>query len=244
MGRAHEVRAKAMAATAAAKSALYNRMSRDIYLAAKKGSTDPNSNIALRSAIASAKKAQVPSHVIENAIKKAAGGGGEQLSLNVYEGYGPGNSAIIVETLSDNVNRAFTNVRSVFTKCGGTIGTNGCVSYMFTKYAVVEFLGKSEDEALEILLDAGIDVQDASTDDEGYVRVLAEPHQLEAMQNAFAAAGISEFETNEVKLIPAEEIELDDEKMVKFERMLNMLDEVEDVQNVYHNVKLRETEEE
>ena len=118
MGRAHEVRAKAMAATAAAKSALYNRMSRDIYLAAKKGSTDPNANIALRTAIDKAKKAQVPSHVIENAIKKAAGGSGEALIRNVYEGYGPVNSAIIVETLTDNVNRAFTEVRSVFTKCG------------------------------------------------------------------------------------------------------------------------------
>ena len=240
MGRAHEVRAKAMAATAAAKSALYNRMSRDIYLAAKKGSTDPNSNIALRSAIDKAKKAQVPSHVIDNAIKKASGGNGEALVRNVYEGDGPGNSAIIVETLTDNVNRAFTEVRSVFTKCGGTIGTNGCVSYMFTKYAVIEFLGKTADEALEILLNAGIDVIDATTDDEGYVRVLAEPSALEAMEEAFAAAGVNDFATDEVKLIPSEELELNEEKLAKFNRMLDMLDEVEDVQNVYHNVKLPE----
>lgn len=244
MGRAHEVRAKAMAATAAAKSALYNRMSRDIYLAAKKGSTDPNSNIALRSAIDKAKKAQVPSHVIDNAIKKASGGSGEALVRNVYEGYGPGNSAIIVETLTDNVNRAFTEVRSVFTKCGGTIGTNGCVSYMFTKYAVIEFLGKTADEALEILLNAGVDVIDATTDDEGYVRVLAEPSALEAMEEAFAAAGVNDFATDEVKLIPSEELELNEEKLAKFNRMLDMLDEVEDVQNVYHNVKLPEEDDE
>lgn len=244
MGRAHEVRAKAMAATAAAKSALYNRMSRDIYLAAKSGSTDPNANISLRSAIEKAKKAQVPSHVIDNAIKKAAGGTGESLSLNVYEGYGPGNSAIIVETLTDNVNRAFTEVRSIFTKCGGSIGTNGCVSYMFNKYAVVEFTGKTADETLDILLEAGVDVIDATEDDEGYVRVLAEPSALKDMENALAAAGIQEFDTNEVKLIPSEEIELDEEKLVKFERMLGMLEEADDVQNVYHNVKLPETEEE
>ena len=244
MGRAHEVRAKAMAATAAAKSALYNRMSRDIYLAAKKGSTDPNSNIALRSAIDKAKKAQVPSHVIDNAIKKASGGNGEAFVRNVYEGYGPGNSAIIVETLTDNVNRAFTEVRSVFTKCGGTIGTNGCVSYMFTKYAVIEFLGKTADEALEILLNAGVDVIDATTDDEGYVRVLAEPSALEAMEEAFAAAGVNDFATDEVKLIPSEELELNEEKLAKFNRMLDMLDEVEDVQNVYHNVKLPEEDDE
>jgi len=242
MGRAHEVRAKAMAATAAAKSALYNRMSRDIYLAAKGGSTDPNSNISLRSAIDKAKKAQVPSHVIENAIKKASGGSGEALVMNVYEGYGPGNSAIIVETLTDNVNRAFTEVRSVFTKCGGSIGTNGCVSYMFTKYAVVEFIGKSEDETLDILLNAGVDVIDCSTDDEGYVRVLADPASLKDMEEALGAAGVAEFDVNEVKLIPSEEIELNEEKLPKFQRMLDMLDEVEDVQNVYHNVKLPEEE--
>ena len=243
MGRAHEVRAKAMAATAAAKSALYNRMSRDIYLAAKNGSTDPNSNIALRSVIDKAKKQQVPSHVIENAIKKAAGGTGEALISNVYEGYGPGNSAIIVETLTDNVNRAFTEVRSAFTKCGGSIGTNGCVSYMFTKYAVIEFIGKSADETLEILLEAGVDVIDASTDEEGYVRVLAEPAALKAMEEALAAAGVNEFDVDEVKLIPSEEVEIDGEKLVKFERLLSMLDEVDDVQKVYHNVKLPETEE-
>ena len=240
MGRAHEVRAKAMAATTAAKSALYNRMSRDIYLAAKKGSTDPNSNIALRSVIEKAKKAQVPSHVIDNAIKKAVGGTGEALNLVVYEGYGPGNSAIIVEALTDNVNRAFTGIRTAFTKCGGSIGTNGCVSYMFTKYAIVEFLGKSADEALEICLEAGVDVVDASTDDEGYVRVLAEPGCLEAMEKAFEEAGITEFETNEVNLIPSDELELDGDKLVKFERLLAMLDEVDDVQKVYHNVKLPE----
>ncbi len=244
MGRAHEVRAKAMAATAAAKSALYNRMSRDIYLAAKKGSTDPNANIALRTAIDKAKKAQVPSHVIENAIKKAAGGSGEALIRNVYEGYGPGNSAIIVETLTDNVNRAFTEVRSVFTKCGGSIGTNGCVSYMFNRNAVVEFTGKTADETLEILLEAGVDVIDVSMDEDDYVRVLADPSSLEAIEEALAAAGIKEFDTDEIKLIPSDEIVLNEEKLAKFERMLDMLDEVDDVQNVYHNVKLPETEEE
>ena len=244
MGRAHEVRAKAMAATAAAKSALYNRMSRDIYLAAKKGSADPNSNIALRSVIEKAKKAQVPSHVIDNAIKKAQGGTGEALSPVVYEGYGPGNSAIIVEALTDNVNRAFTGIRSAFTKCGGSIGTHGCVSYMFTKYAIIEFTGKTEDEALEILLEADIAVEEVTTDDEGYVRVLAEPASLDAMEKAFEAAGITEFETNEVNLIPSDEIVLADDKLEKFERLLSMLDEVDDVQKVYHNVKLPESDEE
>ena len=159
-------------------------------------------------------------------------------------GYGPGNSAIIVEALTDNVNRAFTGIRSAFTKCGGSIGTNGCVSYMFTKYAIIEFTGKSEDEALEILLEADIAVEEVTTDDEGYVRVLAEPSSLDAMEKAFEAAGITEFETNEVNLIPSDEIVLTDDKLEKFERLLSMLDEVDDVQKVYHNVNLPDTEEE
>jgi transcriptional/translational regulatory protein YebC/TACO1 len=99
------------------------------------------------------------------------------------------------------------------------------------------------DETLEILLEAGVDVIDASTDEEGYVRVLAEPSALEAMEEAFAAAGINEFETDEVKLIPSDEVVLTDEKLVKFERLLSMLDEVDDVQKVYHNVKLPEESE-
>ena len=115
---------------------------------------------------------------------------------------------------------------------------------MFTKYAVIEFLGKTADEALEILLNAGVDVIDATTDDEGYVRVLAEPSALEAMEEAFAAAGVNDFATDEVKLIPSEELELNEEKLAKFNRMLDMLDEVEDVQNVYHNVKLPEEDDE
>lgn len=243
MGRAHEVRAKAMAATAAAKSALYNRMSRDIYLAAKNGSTDPNANTALRSAIEKAKKSQVPSHVIENAIKKAAGGSGEALNRSVYEGYGPGNSAIIVETLTDNVNRAVTEVRSAFTKCGGTLGVGGCVSYMFNKQAVLEFYGKTADETLDILLEAGVEVNDATASEDGLVTVLAEPSALQEAESALRAAGINDFETNEVDLVPNEEIVLDEEALKKFERLLNMLDEAEDVQNVYHNVKLPETDE-
>ena len=106
MGRAHEVRAKAMAATAAAKSSLYNRISREVYMAAKSGVPDPKTNITLRSAVEKAKRAQVPAHVIENAINKAKGGQGENLTSLRYEGYGPGNCCVIVEALTDNVNRA------------------------------------------------------------------------------------------------------------------------------------------
>ena len=243
MGRAHEVRAKAMAATAAAKSALYNRMSREIYLAAKNG-TDPNGNTALRTAIDKAKKAQVPSHVIENAIKKAAGGSGEALISNTYEGYGPGNSALIVTTLTDNVNRAVTAVRSAFTKCGGTLGTNGCVSYMFSNKAILEFYGKTADETLDILLEAGVDVEDATVDEDGLVTVFADPSSLDDARNALIAAGVNEFETAEVSLEPAERITLDETALVKFERLLSFLDEADDVQNVYHNVELPESEEE
>ncbi len=237
MGRAHEVRAKAMAATAAAKSALYNRLSREVYMAAKSGVPDVTMNTALRSAVEKAKKAQVPSHVIENAINKAKGGTGEALTSARYEGYGPGNCCIIVEALTDNVNRAVSEIRSAFTKCGGKLGVTGCVSHLFNHTAIVEFTGKTVDETLEILLETDAEITDV-TEEDGNTVVYAAPKDLFKVKEALEAAGINEFITAESTIIPFETIKLDEEHMVRFNRMLDMLDEAQDVQNVYHNVEL------
>lgn len=237
MGRAHEVRAKAMAATAAAKSALYNRLSREVYMAAKSGVPDVTMNTALRSAVEKAKKAQVPSHVIENAINKAKGGTGEALTSSRYEGYGPGNCCIIVEALTDNVNRAVSEIRSAFTKCGGKLGVTGCVSHLFNHTAIVEFNGKTVDETLEILLDTDAEITDV-TEEDGNVVVYAAPKDLYKVKEALEKAGISEFITAESTIIPFETVKLDEEHMARFNRMLDMLDEAQDVQNVYHNVEM------
>lgn len=235
MGRAHEVRAKAMAATAAAKSALYNRISREVYMAAKSGVPDVAMNTSLRSAVEKAKKAQVPSHVIENAINKAKGGAGEALTSSRYEGYGPGNCWVIVEALTDNVNRAVSEIRAAFTKVGGKFGAG--VSHLFDYTAVIEFNGKSVDETLEILLETDAEVNDV-TEEDGNVVIYAAPSDLNKVKEALEAAGINDFVMSEVTYIPSDTVELDDEQMEKFKRMLDMLDEAQDVQEVYHNVKM------
>lgn len=237
MGRAHEVRAKSMAATAAAKSALYNRISREVYMAAKAGVPDPTMNITLRSAVEKAKKAQVPAHVIENAINKAKGGTGENLTATRYEGYGPGNCCIIVEALTDNVNRAVSEIRAAFTKCHGKLGVTGCVSHLFNATAIIEFKGKSVEETLDILLEAEVDVTDV-VEEEGNVVVYAAPSDLHKVKSALENSGITDFETAENTVLPFETIKLDAENLELFKRMLNMLDEAQDVQDVYHNVEI------
>lgn len=236
MGRAHEVRAKSMAATAAAKSALYNRISREVYMAAKSGVPDVKMNTTLRSAVEKAKRAQVPSHVIENAINKAKGGSGEALTRTRYEGYGPGNCCIIVDALTDNVNRAVSEIRSAFTKAGGKLGVTGCVSHLFNHTSIVEFTGKTVDETLDILLETDADVADVA-EEEGNVVVYAAPNDLNKVKEALENAGVTEFLTAESTIIPFETVTLDEEQMEKFKRMLNMLDEAQDVQDVFHNVE-------
>ena len=233
MGRAHEVRAKSMAATAAAKSALYNRISREVYMAAKSGVPDVKMNTTLRSAVEKAKRAQVPSHVIENAINKAKGGNGEALTSSRYEGYGPGNCCVIVEALTDNVNRAVSEIRSAFTKVGGKL----CVSHLFNHTAIIEFSGKTIDETLEILLETDADITDVTQED-GNIVIYAAPSDLNKIKETLENANITEFVMAETTVLPYETVKLDDEQMEKFQRMLNMLDEAQDVQDVYHNVEM------
>lgn len=239
MGRAHEVRAKAMAATAAAKSALYNRMSREIYLAAKNGIPDIKMNLSLKNVVEKAKRAQVPGHVIDNAIKKAQGNSGEVLTATRYEGYGPGNCCVIVDALTDNVNRAVTEIRSAFTKTGGKLGVSGCVSHYFNFTSIIEFVGKTVDETLELLLEAEVDVSDVVEED-GHTVVYSAPTTLNKIKEVLETAGVTEFFMAETTMLPFETVTLVGEELEKFNRMMNMLDEAQDVQDVYHNVKLGE----
>ena len=149
MGRAHEVRAKAMAATAAARSALFMRASKEIYMAAKSGVPDPDSNLALRSAIEKWKSQHVTKEVIERAIQKAKGGSAESYEQGRYEAFGPGGSLFIVDTLTDNTNRALTSVRTAITKKGGHMGS---VKFNFTETGIFAFKGTNRDEIEETLI--------------------------------------------------------------------------------------------
>lgn len=239
MGRAFEVRKVAMAKTAATKSKLYAKFGREIYLAAKSGTPDPDTNQTLKRMIEKAKKEQVPADVIKRNIDKAKGGGEDNLTSIRYEGFGPGNSMLIVECLTDNVNRTISEVRNCFTKTGGKLGISGSVVHQFNHQAVFSIKGITEDEVLEILVGNDLDVSDIETDEEG-VTIYSDATNFSAIRIAFNEANPElEYDTEQIMWLPIMETTLDDqEDQDKFERLTNMLDELDDVQDVYHNVAL------
>ena len=235
MGRAHEVRAKSMAATAAKRSALFMRASKEIYMAAKSGVPDINANLALRSAVEKWKSQQVTKDVIERAIQKAKGGSGEHYEAGRYEFFGPGGSLFIVDTLTDNVNRALTDVRSVFTKRGGHMGS---VSFNFTEQGVLVFKGAKKDQVEETLILGDVDVREVNEDGE-FIEALVSPTDLNKAKEVLKGINVTEFETAEIQMIANEIIQVTDpEAKDKINQILDALDEVSDVQEVYHNVEL------
>ena len=243
MGRAHEVRAASMAKTAAMKSSKYAKWGKEIFQAAKAGVPDPEMNQSLKRTIERAKKDQCPADVIKRAIAKAQGVASGASKEKVYEGYGPGNVAMIVECLTDNDNRTFTEVRTAFNKTGGTIGT--AVSYMFARKAQFSFEGMSEDEAMEALMNAELDFEDMSTDEDGFVNITANPSDFEAIKAALEGAKPDlEFDTCSVDLIPSTYVDLDEDHEAKFKRLLGLLREYDDVSEIYHNANITEDDEE
>ena len=234
MGRAHEVRAKAMAATAAARSALFMRASKEIYMAAKSGEPDPEMNLALRSAIEKWKGQHVTKDVIDRAIQKAKGGSAEAYTAGRYEAFGPGGSLFIIDTLTDNSNRAFIAVRTAVTKKGGHLGST---LFNFTEVGMFVFSGTNRDEVEETLILSDVDVREVNLD-EDKIEVLVEPTAFAAARSVLADMGVTEFDLAEITFLPNEPVSIDDpEDRRKFDELCAMLDEIEDVQNVYHNVQ-------
>ncbi len=233
MGRAHEVRAKAMAATAAKRSALFNRASKEIYMAAKSGEPDPSMNLALRSAIEKWRGQNVTKEVIDRAIQKAKGGSAESYTQGRYEAFGPGGSLLIVDSLTDNSNRALVEIRTAITKKGGHLGS---VIFNFTETGVFDFNGTNRDEVEEALILGDVDLREVTLED-GVISVLVEPAAFAQARDVLADLGVTEFITSEITFLPNEPVELTDpEDKRKFTEMLDLLDDCEDVQNVYHNV--------
>lgn len=232
MGRHFEVRAAAMAATAKAKSAIYMRASKEIYAAAKSGEPDPNSNLALRSAIEKYRKT-CPKDVIERAIEKAKGGDAVSYIPGRYEFFGPGNSYVIIDTLTDNVNRAFVGVRTIVTRKGGKLGT---VNYNFQYLGIIDFKGENRDEVEENLILNDVDVQSVDLED-GEIEVRVTPADLDKAKKVLNDMGINDFDTCEATMVPNEYITLEGDDLTHFKNMLADLDESEDVQAVYHNVE-------
>jgi YebC/PmpR family DNA-binding regulatory protein len=238
MGRAYQNRKDSMAKTSDAKARVYSKYGREIYVVAKSGGLDPAGNLALRSLIDRAKKDQVPTHVIDKAIEKAKGGAGENFELARYEGYGPGNCMVIIECLTDNPNRTFGDVRLCFTKTKTKIGTQGAVSHMFDHLTILRFGGQDEETVLDTLLMSDVDVIDIENE-EGMLTVFAPHTESFKAKNALSDAfGEIDYEVDEVQFIAQNTAPLDNEDdKAMFERFMDMLNDLDDVQNIYHSVE-------
>ena len=221
----------------AAKGKIFTIIGREIAVAVKEGGPDPNNNFKLATVIAKAKANNMPNDTIERGIKKAAGEGGNvNYEYITYEGYGPSGIAIIVDTLTDNKNRTAANVRAAFTKGSGNIGTPGCVSFMFDKKGQIiidkEEIDMSADDLMMTALDAG--AEDFNEEDDSY-EILTDPDSFDEVNKKLCDAGIPMLSA-EVTMIPQNYVELTNEDDIKcLNRILDILDEDDDVQNVYHN---------
>ncbi|MCP8969964.1 YebC/PmpR family DNA-binding transcriptional regulator [Ectobacillus ponti] len=218
-------------------SRVYAKFGREIYVAARRGEPNPESNQALRFVLERAKTYNVPRAIIDRAIDKAKGGSDETFDELRYEGFGPNGSMVIVDALTNNVNRTASDVRAAFGKNGGNMGVSGSVAYMFDEIAVVGVEGKTAEEALEILMEADVDARDI-LEEEDHVIVYAEPSDLHAVQQAFKAAGVTDFTVAEITMLAQNEVELPEDALAKFEKMIDALEDLDDVQRVYHNVDL------
>ncbi|NAW33292.1 YebC/PmpR family DNA-binding transcriptional regulator [Halomonas alimentaria] len=240
MGRAFQNRKESMAKTAAAKTKVYSKYGREIYVCAKQGGTDPAGNLSLRGLIERAKKDQVPTHVIDKALDKASGVGGEDFSPARYEGFGPGNCMVIVDCLTDNPNRTFGEVRTCFNKAKSKLGTPGSVSHMFDHCAILAFQGSDEEAVLEALMEADVDVTDIENE-AGQITVFA-PHTeyAKAKQALLDAFGELDFEVDEIQFVPQATTPLEGDDVAMFEKLLDALNDCDDVQNVFHSAELPE----
>lgn len=238
MGRSFENRKHAIFKTAAVKSKLYSRYGKLLYVVAKNGVPDPDNNPALRNLIERAKREQVPAHVIDKAIEKAKGAGGEDFQPVRYEGFGPGGCSVIVDCLTDNNNRTITDIRTCFTRMGAKLGPTGSVSHMFDHLAIFAFKGDNADTVLEALLNADVDVKDVECHD-GDVTVFAPAGEFNKAKTALLAAFPKiDLETQEITFHPQATKELSADDVPSFEKFMALLNDCDDVQEIYHNAVL------
>ncbi|NVJ60996.1 MAG: YebC/PmpR family DNA-binding transcriptional regulator [Gammaproteobacteria bacterium] len=238
MGRAFQNRKESMAKTSDQNAKVYSKFSREIYVTAKAGGIDPDGNLALRSLLERAKRSQVPAHVIEKALDKATGGAGEDFSVARYEGFGPGNVMVIVECLTDNPNRTFGDVRLCFTKTKCKIGTQGAVSHMFDHCAIFVFPSNNEEAVLDALMEADVDVTDIESNDSTITVFAPQAEYFKAKQALTDTFEDIAFEVDEIQFVPQTTTEVTGDDVAMFEKFLDMLNDLDDVQNVYHNAEL------
>lgn len=237
MGRFPSI-AASKAKTGAQKAKVYSSYAKEIYQVAKTGGTDPEGNLNLRHLIEKAKKEQVPADVIKRAIDKVNSGVDESYTSVRYEGFASGGATVMVDCLTDNVNRTVSMVRNAFTKSKGKMGVSGCVSHMYEHLSVVVVKDMNEDEVLEALLTGEVDAKEIEQE-EGNVSIYGDPSDLYKIKDAILSSNPSaEFIVDEITYLPNEMVTLEGEDKENFDKLLTMLDDVEDVQKVYHNVNL------
>lgn len=238
MGRAFEVRKAAMAKTSAAKTKVYSRFGKEIYVAAKSGIPDPEMNQSLKRIIDRAKANQVPSDIIKRAIDKAKGGSAETYTTVRYEGFGPANSTFMIDCLTDNVNRTFSDVRNCFTKSKCKLGVSGSVAHLFDHVGLLAFPYQDEEKMLDQLIEHEVDVIDLETDGEEMNLTVAPTDLYKAKTAVEELIPEVEFSTLETSMIPHEMVTLtEQDDLDMYARLTGMLDELDDVQEVYHNIE-------
>jgi YebC/PmpR family DNA-binding regulatory protein len=240
MGRTFENRKESMLKRSGTLAKLYSKYSKEIYVCAKQGGHEIDGNPALRRLIDKAKKEQVASHVIENAIKKVRDGAGEDYHRASYEGYGPGGSMVIVDCLTDNNNRTISEVRNCFTKCACKIGPPGSVAHMFEHQSIFVFKGDDDEVILETLIMADVDVTDVEVE-AGMTTVYAPHTEFFKVKTALTEANADiEFEVEEITFEPQTMSKVTGDDVAMFEKFITMLNDCDDVQEIYHNAEVEE----
>ena len=235
MGRAYEVRKASIQKTGAARGKIYTNFAKELYLAAK-GNPDIDTNIKLKRLVEKAKKQEVPNDIIKRAIDKAKGAGQEDYQTGMYEGFGPGASTLIIKTLTDNVNRTVGEVRAAFNKVHKSLGVSNSVSYNYDHLAIVSFSSEKEEDILMALLDAGVEPIEETYED-GVMTISVNPSDQYKLKDVIESIIPNvDYELDEIGWYAKEEVELNEEDKMLFERLYNLLDDIDDVTDIYHNV--------
>ena len=238
MGRAYEVRKASIQKTGAARGKVYSLYAKEIYQAAKNGGTEVTSNANLKRLIERAKKEQVPSDIIKRALDKVNSGVDENYQQTTYEMFGPSGSTLVIDCLTDNLNRSISELRAVANKCHVKMGAQGSVTFNYDHLCIVGFKGLTEEETMDALIEKGADFVDMELDGDMII-VYGNPQNLYQIKDAITSKLPNvEFDIDEISYIAKEKISLSEDDKVIFDRILTLLDDVEDVQNVYHNVEI------
>ena len=240
MGRAYEVRKASIQKTGAAKAKLYSNYAKEIYLAAKKGTPEIESNVLLKRIVDKAKKEQVPNDIINRAIDKAKGNSGEDYEVVTYEGFGPGASTLIIRTLTDNVNRTVGMVRAAFNKIHKSLGVTNSVSYNYDYLAIISVKDLNEEEVFNALLENGIEPIDFENE-EGEIVITVKPTDHNKVKDILENIKPDvHYEIDEEGMYPKDKITLEGEDKELFIRLITLLEDIDDVTDIYHNVDLNE----